>query len=185
MSRPVLIAAAVAVLAFYVGTQCNRPPGQPSVDSTRLANAADTIRVLDTVLLRAAERLDTVIRWREARRPPIVPPRGAEDELDSLRVRVAYDSATIAVLDQTLREARDTIAAVRQRLAPIPATVDHGAVVVGRLERRAAQKSALGVTYGTEGPGVFVSRDLRLLVPLTGVVQVEEGGVRVGVGLRF
>lgn len=187
LAKPLIFLLAAACL-IWVG-RCSSPtPGQPSRDSTDLAHAARQIDTVVKVVSGALGRVDTVIRWKEARRPPIVPPRGADGEIDSLRARVAYDSATILVLGQALVEVRDTLAQVRDRLQPIPAQIDHGANIIGRLERQRPTPWSAGVLLeGATPVGGYLSRDVwrvRVGVEATDGAS-EPATVRVSVGLRF
>lgn len=182
-----LVWLGVAACLVLVG-RCSSPrPSQPSRDSTRLAQTARTVDTVVQTVTQTVERLDTVIRWRERRSPPQTPPRpdSVAPDVASLYARISYDSQTIAVLDSALSSVRDTLASVRSRLAPVPAVLDFGANRIGRLERRKPPSWAIGPTVGTGGVGGYLSHDMRVLVPLQVVVQVEGGSVRAGVGVRF
>lgn len=186
LARPVVFLLAAACL-IWVG-RCSSPtPGQPSQDSLALAHAARQIDTVVQTVTQTVQRLDTVIRWRERRTPPSVPPRpdSVDSRTDSLYARISYDSQTIVVLDSALRSARDTLASVRDRLRPVPAVLDRGAEVIGRLERRRAYPWAAGVLLeGATPVGGWVSRDVwrgRVSVEVTG----PEAVVRIGLGIRF
>lgn len=109
-------------------------------------------------------------------------------DVASLYARITYDSQTIAVLDSALSSVRDTLARVRTTLVPVPAVLDRGAEVVGRLERRRATPWAASVVLeGVTPVGLRVDRDLwRVRVSVEATDGREEpASVRVGIGLRW
>lgn len=186
-----LLALAAALAIGLLAGRCSSPrPGLPSADSTRIANAA---RQIDTVLQTVTGtlvRTDTVIRWVQRRSPPVVPPRpdSVDPRTDSLYARIAYDSTTIAVLTGALVSVRDTLASIRERLVSVPAVLDHGAQVIGKLERRRSYPWSAGILLEAGRPvGGFIERRVwRLTVGAEASDGPNEPAtLRVKAGLTF
>lgn len=205
MSRPILrylpLPLVIGVLAFYVGTQCARPDGGPSVDSTRTILVRDTVRAADTTTQKALQtalgalgQANRTIAWLKGRTPPTVPPKpdSAPPLVDSLYARISYDSATIAVLGDTLQATRDSLAKVVDSLPKVVRALQAAdrrltvnANLIGALQRDSRKRTVVGPTYGTEGWGGFVTHDVKVLVRGQAMVQVEPGTIRGGYGFRF